>query len=874
MRERRAAWILVLLAASACGGDDGGVDPEAPPPLAPTATIAGRVSAEGAGLAGVSVSRSGPGASQSAATGSDGSFRFTSVPLGSHVVTLSGGLPGDVVFPRTTVQVTLSAAGQEARADFPGEYLRTSSLRGTVAAFVTGTRTQPVEGAILSLGGLEAAVDTTGAGGRYEFTALRPGEYAVSLREVDGYVFEEPNFLIALAAGQAGEHDFIGARDLYVVTDSLAPGRVSVPFSRRLEAFGGSREGFVWSLREGSRLPGGLQLLGDGTIQGTPLATGLAEFGVAVTDSEMKSATANLSLRICKGSLGLQQGDYEVFAADEVPGPCGFYIRAPEADAYYRITIVETDGESRAIHDVSLRTEGLSSGQAAAGRVARTPPEAGVARPSAPRRLPGTTAMRAAAWTTRVEAAAATASLHARLRRREDELLRHLAATGRLHPLPDRPRAGAMAERGAERPEPPAQQDFRLSNNLGSCTLDTTVTATLTAHNDRVIVYEYATSSSIEHVQRAIDYYSDHGSDIIDDYFGGVGDVNGDGTVTVLVRPDMRSRGFVWLADLVVPQSECAASNEREIIYISDSEFKDLERDSYWAFGTLVHEMKHVSSAYKRARRYARGGQGSTLHPLWIEEGTADIAKEAASRLAWERAGGPLVTDRVTGDMIDEAYDGAMRPEVWGVFDVMALTVYAFSGDPDAITFEPPGGQGSIYGSGWHFHRFLRDRIAYGGRSPADDASFMRELNDSLTASGIEGIEAVTGRPMAELLEKHAVAMTFAGSEGTLDADVPRFATYDFPSATRIFTQPNPPGIYPWPVTTAGENQDGSPAPIAVPLGVAGTRTFNGRLASSGLRMHDFRASRSGEGAVFHVALPSAARVIVARIRDPEPPKS
>lgn len=39
-----------------------------------------------------------------------------------------------------------------------------------------------------------------------------------------------------------------------------------------------------------------------------------------------------------------------------------------------------------------------------------------------------------------------------------------------------------------------------------------------------------------------------------------------------------------------------------------------------------------------------------------------------------------------------------------------------------------------------------------------------------------------------------------------------------------------------------------------------------GELACAGMRVHDFRASASGEGAVFEVQAPDDVRVIVARI--------
>ena len=330
------------------------------------------------------------------------------------------------------------------------------------------------------------------------------------------------------------------------------------------------------------------------------------------------------------------------------------------------------------------------------------------------------------------------------------------------------------------------------------------------------------------------------GTRLIQRYFGGVSDVNGDGIVNVLIRPDLpgATLAYVWSADMTLSRNSCPASNEMELIHFRAESINDISGDDFWAFGTIVHEMKHVSSLYKGFRRPSR------FHPFWIEEGTADIAKEVSSRLAWQRAGGPALGDRVTGDDLRDAFratGGNARAEAYGTFTAMARTVFAISPDSSALSFDYGGEIGDVYGSGWHFHRFLRDWVVAAGSSAADER-FMRVLNDSLTTAGIAGIEAVTGRPMEQLLIDHAIAMTFAGSESAAGADVPHFTTYDFPTATEVFSQPDPPGFYPWPVTTTGEDTDNAFAPVAVPLATSGTRTFDGRLAASGVRIHDFRA--------------------------------
>ena len=52
-------------------------------------------------------------------------------------------------------------------------------------------------------------------------------------------------------------------------------------------------------------------------------------------------------MRVCDGPLGLEVGD--VMTLDpEALEPCGFFLRADEAGAYYRVTFAGLDAERRA----------------------------------------------------------------------------------------------------------------------------------------------------------------------------------------------------------------------------------------------------------------------------------------------------------------------------------------------------------------------------------------------------------------------------------------------------------------------------------------------------------------------------------------------
>jgi hypothetical protein len=96
---------------------------------------------------------------------------------------------------------------------------------------------------------------------------------------------------------------------LQVTTTSLPQGALNVAYpSTVLQASGGVPP-FTWALAPASNpLPPGLTLASDGTISGTPTATGTFDFTVQVTDSQPVTATAILSITV--GDLAPLSGDY------------------------------------------------------------------------------------------------------------------------------------------------------------------------------------------------------------------------------------------------------------------------------------------------------------------------------------------------------------------------------------------------------------------------------------------------------------------------------------------------------------------------------------------------------------------------------------
>ena len=84
----------------------------------PSASISGRVTGNGFGVGGATLTLSGAG-SATTTSGSDGSYAFTSLPAGTYTVTVSTGL--NISFPARSQTVTL-APGQARTVNFAGTY--------------------------------------------------------------------------------------------------------------------------------------------------------------------------------------------------------------------------------------------------------------------------------------------------------------------------------------------------------------------------------------------------------------------------------------------------------------------------------------------------------------------------------------------------------------------------------------------------------------------------------------------------------------------------------------------------------------------------------------------------------------------------------
>ena len=199
-----AATVLLLLPIIQACGDD-------VPPPPPTGSIDGLVSIEGQGADNISVSLSN-GASATTANG--GMFRFDGVEAGTYTVTISN-YPVDATFNQTSATATIATEGQAVTVNFPGTWIRTSSIMGTVTVEDEG-----LGGVTVKLSGTSDSETLTDGNGQYAFSGLRAGAYTV---EISGFDDEDVGFgsTSSSATVAAGESKVVSFEGTYLRTSAI-----------------------------------------------------------------------------------------------------------------------------------------------------------------------------------------------------------------------------------------------------------------------------------------------------------------------------------------------------------------------------------------------------------------------------------------------------------------------------------------------------------------------------------------------------------------------------------------------------------------------------------------------------------------------------
>ncbi len=670
-----------------------------------------------------------------------------------------------------------------------------------------------------------------------------------------------------------------------VVTAALPNARRDVGYDLLLQASGGTPP-YVWSLQSGV-LPAGMDLSSAGRLQGTPTQEGSFNLTLRVVDSGGNlGAPRVLPLRVCPAPLALATGQTAAFPASAA-GDCSILLPPGPAGARWRVALLRPSLSTTASDTVNavLDVTRLSALPGSSG----APPVLAAARSPLLELLPveGGEMIGGAAIRASLETQERTARAHAEMRAREMRLLRELGPEA--EPLPSvggAGRAGTGAALASALPAPsPARRTFVPYNN-GQCSNPRApVAAALVAENDLMAIYQDSiqrASSPLDpaHARAMLDYYRDFGKPVIDRYFGGVSDIDGNGKLVVFVSPAVGSgvAAFVWSGDFfpATGGGSCAASNEMELVYFNNGIIAGIGENDFQALSTLVHEVKHVSSLYKRIRYGVRNQVSGPYHAVWVEEGTAEIAAEMSSRLAWAARGGPAVG----APLRRQDFQGVgFNDANYGLVLRLARTVNFLASQPNAMTTDPAGAPSghSFYGSSWHLHRFLGD--AYGGAAtPLADTALFRVQNDSLTppAPGSYSIlPGLGGKGYEVLLEEYLQAVLLTGTGAPQPTR--RFTTYQFggggqTSVTEVFCSPNPLGVFPWPVTTTGTagscgsgGSQGTPE-TQNPAAAFQSRTFEGRMGPSGLRIHEFVTDGTGFGLELFGRAGATGRMLVTRI--------
>lgn len=643
-----------------------------------------------------------------------------------------------------------------------------------------------------------------------------------------------------------------------ICNTSLPDGRVSLPYSVSLQVAGGDPTSMSWTLISGA-LPPGVTLSPGGRLEGIPAQEGTFPFRARALDGAGRQAAADFALRVCPAPLSLAPGEW-VALNPSGPGGCGFLLPSGLTGSRHRFAVLNpSSGEDSTLVPgvtvVGARKLLSASSSASAAKEGGIPfrflvPTRGQEEGESPFSLSD------------LSTAEATEAFHRALRKGEEELSRRLG-TG-VRPLPDpgklRATGGGPEATSLSSTPAPEKLTFTHPRDYSRCDLGATVRGIKLGENEFMVFYQdsvqYASTPLPSALTQAmLDYYRDFGKGVVDRYFGGIPDVNGDGRVVVLVTPEVPTAvaAFVWSGDFY-PKSQCPASNQMELVRFSYSVITGMVASSpnYQALSTLVHEVKHVSSLYESLRR-------GRFQPLWVEEGTAELAGEMSSRLAWAAVGGPAVGATVLRSHKNTRDEPVFRAS-YGVLLRLARTIGYLGSQPNGVVTTPVGASQhhSIYGSGWHFHRWLGD--AYGGAAvPLADSALFRRLNEWGAPVGVQGIEAVAalGKPWGALMEEYTAAILGVGQGFPSLRGGRAFTSYDFPDITTGLLVGQRPGYYPWPVHLTGDQS----------TAVFGNFTYTGGVGSGGIASFDFTSDGPGIGLEVRVwANQGSIRVVILRL--------
>ena len=128
-----------------------------------------------------------------------------------------------MTFGTTSTVVTISTSGQTVTADFGGNYIRTSSIRGSITSG-TGTgivATVNVAGTGMLAG--ESAAGSSDLNGNFEFTGLRSGDYTVTISDFGTATIAVTSRNVTVAVGQSANVTFVGTVEEVTTAATAGP---------------------------------------------------------------------------------------------------------------------------------------------------------------------------------------------------------------------------------------------------------------------------------------------------------------------------------------------------------------------------------------------------------------------------------------------------------------------------------------------------------------------------------------------------------------------------------------------------------------------------------------------------------------------------
>ena len=164
-----------------------------------TASIAGSVTADGAGMAGVMVMLSGDEGDETRETGADGGYSFAGLRRGSYTVSITNPDEAMYSFANTSRGVSVGVGQAQSDVSFAGSLIMQSSISGQVSIGSAG-----LADVMVTLSGAADDTEMTDASGLYSFTGLAIGSYTVT---ISGHDMEEYSFASASEDIELGNSD-------------------------------------------------------------------------------------------------------------------------------------------------------------------------------------------------------------------------------------------------------------------------------------------------------------------------------------------------------------------------------------------------------------------------------------------------------------------------------------------------------------------------------------------------------------------------------------------------------------------------------------------------------------------------------------------